>query len=113
MFEVLELAGGMLGASRPAAGLVGYIDRCRAGPSRNDDQRIHRRRASARPGWKSRERLGGRERIEQLIVLDDSTRKDARSASEALNDADFVILCLPDDAAREAVGDDRRSTRRA
>lgn len=39
-----------------------------------------------------------------LITLADDRRKDARARAEALNDADVVILCLPDDAAREAVG---------
>src|SRR3546814_410271 len=38
-----------------------------------------------------------------LITLDEARRKDAAARREALNDADFVILCLPDDAAREAV----------
>lgn len=38
-----------------------------------------------------------------LIVLDEAQRKNASARKEALNDADIVILCLPDDAAREAV----------
>lgn len=38
-----------------------------------------------------------------LITLADDRRKDPRARAEALNDADVVILCLPDDAAREAV----------
>ncbi|MEO5492756.1 MAG: N-acetyl-gamma-glutamyl-phosphate reductase [Sphingomonas sp.] len=54
-------------------------------------------------GLEIAERLGGRDDI-SLIVLDDARRKDAAARAEALNDADFVILCLPDDAAREAVG---------
>lgn len=48
-------------------------------------------------------RLAGREEFE-LIALDEARRKDERARREALNEADFVILCLPDDAAREAVG---------
>jgi N-acetyl-gamma-glutamyl-phosphate reductase len=48
------------------------------------------------------ERLAGRSEI-ALIQLDDTKRKDAAARAEALNDADIVILCLPDDAAREAV----------
>lgn len=38
-----------------------------------------------------------------LITLDDRDRKDDRARRDALNAADFVILCLPDDAARQAV----------
>ena len=48
------------------------------------------------------ERLSGRDDI-ALIQLDEARRKDHAARAEALNDADFVILCLPDDAAREAV----------
>ncbi|MBK6706711.1 MAG: N-acetyl-gamma-glutamyl-phosphate reductase [Sphingomonadales bacterium] len=47
-------------------------------------------------------RLAGRSEFEQ-IVLQEEKRKDAVARREALNDADFVILCLPDDAAKEAV----------
>ncbi|GAA4778379.1 N-acetyl-gamma-glutamyl-phosphate reductase [Stakelama sediminis] len=39
----------------------------------------------------------------EIVRLDEARRKDADARKEALNDADFVILCLPDDAAREAV----------
>ncbi|MBB5685045.1 N-acetyl-gamma-glutamyl-phosphate reductase [Sphingobium boeckii] len=48
------------------------------------------------------ERLSGRSDL-SLITLADNKRKDAAARREALNDADAVILCLPDDAAREAV----------
>ena len=47
-------------------------------------------------------RLTGRTEFE-LIKLDDKQRKDIAARRDALNAADFVILCLPDDAAREAV----------
>ncbi|GGB32976.1 N-acetyl-gamma-glutamyl-phosphate reductase [Sphingomonas metalli] len=53
-------------------------------------------------GLEIRERLSGRAEI-ALILLDEARRKDPAARAEALNDADFVILCLPDDAAREAV----------
>jgi N-acetyl-gamma-glutamyl-phosphate reductase len=53
-------------------------------------------------GLEIRERLDGRAGFEQ-ILLDDKARKNASKRAEALNAADFVILCLPDDAAREAV----------
>ncbi len=48
------------------------------------------------------ERLSDRRDI-ALISLAASDRKDAARRAEALNDADVAILCLPDDAAREAV----------
>lgn len=53
-------------------------------------------------GLEIRERLAGRPEL-TLITLDEAARKDAAARREALNAADFVILCLPDDAAREAV----------
>jgi N-acetyl-gamma-glutamyl-phosphate reductase len=48
-----------------------------------------------------------RDRLSQLggaalISLDDSARKDAAARLEAMRQADLVVLCLPDDAAREA-----------
>jgi len=58
--------------------------------------------AAGTTGLEIADRLGGRSEFE-LIVLDDARRKDPAARHEALNDADFVILCLPDDAAREAV----------
>jgi N-acetyl-gamma-glutamyl-phosphate reductase len=48
------------------------------------------------------ERLAGRSDI-ALLTLPEDRRKDAAARAEVLNDADAVILCLPDDAAREAV----------
>ncbi|RZM35954.1 MAG: N-acetyl-gamma-glutamyl-phosphate reductase, partial [Sphingomonas sp.] len=53
-------------------------------------------------GLEIRDRLAGRTDI-TVMLLDEARRKDADARREALNDADFVILCLPDDAAREAV----------
>jgi N-acetyl-gamma-glutamyl-phosphate reductase len=54
-------------------------------------------------GLEIRERLSGRKDV-TLVTLPEETRKNAKARKEALNDSDFVILCLPDDAAREAVG---------
>jgi N-acetyl-gamma-glutamyl-phosphate reductase len=48
------------------------------------------------------ERLAGRSDI-TLVTLPDERRKDISARAEALNAADAVILCLPDDAARAAV----------
>ncbi len=53
-------------------------------------------------GLEIADRLSGRSEF-ALITLDEARRKDAGARREALNDADFAILCLPDDAAREAV----------
>ena len=58
--------------------------------------------AAGTTGIEIRERLADRKDV-SLILLDDARRKDAAARAEALNDADVVILCLPDDAAREAV----------
>ncbi|MFC3173631.1 N-acetyl-gamma-glutamyl-phosphate reductase [Novosphingobium bradum] len=54
-------------------------------------------------GLEIKERLAGRAEF-SLITLPEDRRKDDAARSEALNAADFVILCLPDDAARAAVG---------
>ena len=48
------------------------------------------------------DRISGRRDI-VLIEIAETLRKDPRARREAINDADVVILCLPDDAAREAV----------
>ena len=58
--------------------------------------------AAGTTGLEIAERLAGRSEF-SLIRLDEARRKDATARSQALNDADFVILCLPDEAAREAV----------
>jgi N-acetyl-gamma-glutamyl-phosphate reductase len=58
--------------------------------------------AAGTTGLEIADRLAGRSEF-TLIVLDDEKRKNATARREALNDADFVILCLPDDAAKEAV----------
>lgn len=48
------------------------------------------------------QRLARRDDI-SLITLAENRRKDAGARRDALNAADAVILCLPDDAAREAI----------
>ncbi len=58
--------------------------------------------AAGTTGLEIAERLAGRSEF-SLITLDDTQRKDAAARREALNEADVAILCLPDDAAREAV----------
>ncbi|GEN99156.1 N-acetyl-gamma-glutamyl-phosphate reductase [Novosphingobium sediminis] len=58
--------------------------------------------AAGTTGLEIADRLAGRSEF-SLIALSDAERKDAGARAEALNAADVAILCLPDDAAREAV----------
>ncbi len=53
-------------------------------------------------GLQIRQRLEGRADIE-LLSIDPARRKDSAARAELLNAADVSILCLHDDAAREAV----------
>ena len=53
-------------------------------------------------GLRIAERLAAREDLE-IITLSEEKRKDRAARKEALNRADIAFLCLPDDAAREAV----------
>lgn len=58
--------------------------------------------AAGTTGLEIADRLAGRPEF-TLVALDDAQRKDAKARADALNAADVAILCLPDDAAREAV----------
>ena len=58
--------------------------------------------AAGTTGLEIRERLEGRKDL-SVVRLSDADRKDSRARAGALNDADVVILCLPDEAAKEAV----------
>ncbi len=53
-------------------------------------------------GLRIHERLKSRQDIE-LITLSEEYRKDTNARKEALNSADIAFLCLPDDAARQAI----------
>jgi N-acetyl-gamma-glutamyl-phosphate reductase len=49
-----------------------------------------------------RDWLEGRDDLE-IVVLPEAERKDPAARRQALREADIALLCLPDDAAREAV----------
>lgn len=67
--------------------------------------------AAGTTGIEIEARLSGRAEFD-LIKLDDAERKDAAARRDALNAADIVVLCLPDEAAREAVAlIDNKTTR--
>ena len=58
--------------------------------------------AAGTTGMEIHARLADRAEFD-LITLDDAQRKDEAARKHALHAADIAILCLPDDAAREAV----------
>ena len=58
--------------------------------------------AAGTTGLEIRERLQGRGEFD-LIVLDEAQRKDESARRGALHAADIAILCLPDEAAKDAV----------
>ncbi len=53
-------------------------------------------------GLRIHERLADRKELE-IITLSEELRKDTAARKEAINASDVVFLCLPDDAAKEAV----------
>lgn len=58
--------------------------------------------AAGTTGLEIRDRLAGRSEFE-LLLLDDASRKSEAARRDALQAADLAILCLPDEAAKEAV----------
>jgi N-acetyl-gamma-glutamyl-phosphate reductase len=58
--------------------------------------------AAGTTGLEIRQRLDARGDL-SVIQLSDSDRKSLKARTQALNEADVAILCLPDAAAREAV----------
>ena len=57
---------------------------------------------SGTTGLKINERLAKRSDIE-LLTIEEEKKKDPEVKSELINSSDIVILCLPDDAAKESV----------
>lgn len=57
---------------------------------------------SGTTGLKIHERLSLYTELE-MITIDYEKRRDPKERADCLNEADIVFLCLPDDAAREAV----------
>lgn len=53
-------------------------------------------------GLQIEQRLAARRDL-QLLNIDPARRKDPAARKQLLNEADIIFLCLPDDAAREAV----------
>ena len=53
-------------------------------------------------GLQIHERLAGRRDLE-VVSIDPAKRKDANARADLLNSVDAAILCLPDEAAKEAV----------
>lgn len=60
-------------------------------------------------GLQIRDRLAARGDL-KVLSIDPARRKDAQARAELLNAADAVVLCLPDDASREAVSLIRSNT---
>ncbi|HVY89472.1 MAG TPA: N-acetyl-gamma-glutamyl-phosphate reductase [Hyphomonadaceae bacterium] len=54
-------------------------------------------------GLQIRQRLAGRKDL-QVVSIDPEKRKDPAARADLLNASDAVILCLPDEPAKEAVG---------
>jgi len=58
--------------------------------------------AAGTTGLEIIERMEGRSEF-SLLLLDDAQRKSAEARRDAYHAADFAVLCLPDDAAIDAV----------
>ena len=65
-------------------------------------QRVFIDGAAGTTGLEILERLASRPEFE-LLILDEQARKDAGARRDAYHAADFAVLCLPDDAAKEAL----------
>lgn len=65
-------------------------------------QRVFIDGAAGTTGLEILERLAPRPEFE-LLILDEQARKDAGARRDAYHAADFAVMCLPDDAAKEAL----------
>ena len=65
--------------------------------------------AAGTTGLEIHSRLAGRNDIE-LLQISESERKHLAARAQLLNETDIAVLCLPDDAAREAVASIRNPT---
>ena len=107
---------------RPTGGAFSCpAQRARCGIPQMEDAAWQRSLSTAEAGTTGlqiRDRLQGRSDV-SLISLDGDRRKDRDARAEAFREADVSILCLPDDAAIEAValaggeGQDHRRLKRA
>ncbi len=76
---------------------------CRSKPSKPEvAHKVFIDGAAGTTGLEIVERLTPRAEFE-LLILDDEARKDAGARRDAYHAADFAVLCLPDDAAKEAL----------
>ena len=78
-------------------------DRGRNGETKKTMKNVFIDGSAGTTGLRIAERLAARQDI-QLLRVPEEYRKDPATRKDVMDKADIVFLCLPDDAAREAVG---------